>query len=278
MKIKYLGTAASEGWPAVFCNCASCNEAWKTGGKNIRTRSQMLINDDFLVDMPCDTYMHALTHGMRLDLVKYLLITHSHEDHFYLDDLNHRGWVFAHDMREPDLSVLSNESVAKKYTDFAANASPHIKNKIKWSVGVPYKTYTLGGYTIIPLPANHMKDEQAYIYVIQNDGKTMLYCNDTGFLFPEVFDFIERTGLRFDLISLDCTMVNNPVPDTGTHMGFDACSRVLARLRQKGALNKNCRTVATHFSHNGKLMHDALCHEGEKYGLEIAYDGFTLDI
>ncbi len=38
MKLTYLGTAAAEGWPAVFCNCPCCRQARVLGGKDIRTR------------------------------------------------------------------------------------------------------------------------------------------------------------------------------------------------------------------------------------------------
>ena len=38
MKIRFLGTAAAEGWPAVFCACESCKRAERLGGKDIRTR------------------------------------------------------------------------------------------------------------------------------------------------------------------------------------------------------------------------------------------------
>ena len=55
MKFQYLGTAAAEGWPAVFCRCEACEEAARRGGKNIRTRSQALVNDDLLLDLPPDT-------------------------------------------------------------------------------------------------------------------------------------------------------------------------------------------------------------------------------
>ena len=82
MKFTYLGTAAAEGFPAIFCNCKFCNRARQIGGKNIRTRSQALINDDFLLDIPSDTYAHSLNFDVRLDKIKYLLITHSHSDHF----------------------------------------------------------------------------------------------------------------------------------------------------------------------------------------------------
>ena len=56
MKLTFLGTAAAEGFPAIFCNCEYCKEARKLGGKNIRSRSQTLINDDLLIDLPADSY------------------------------------------------------------------------------------------------------------------------------------------------------------------------------------------------------------------------------
>ena len=49
MQFQYLGTAAAEGWPAVFCRCKYCLEAQRLGGKNIRTRSQAIVNDDLPV-------------------------------------------------------------------------------------------------------------------------------------------------------------------------------------------------------------------------------------
>lgn len=82
MKLKYLGTAASEGVPALFCNCKYCKKARKLGGKNIRTRSQTMINDDLLVDFGPDTYLHVLQNGINLLDIKNVLITHCHQDHF----------------------------------------------------------------------------------------------------------------------------------------------------------------------------------------------------
>ncbi|HBJ10614.1 MAG TPA: carbon-phosphorus lyase, partial [Ruminococcaceae bacterium] len=38
MKFQYLGTAAAEGFPGMFCSCDTCEKARKAGGRNIRTR------------------------------------------------------------------------------------------------------------------------------------------------------------------------------------------------------------------------------------------------
>ena len=105
MKLTYLGTAAAEGFPAVFCNCQYCREARKLGGRNIRTRSQALVNDDLLLDLPADTYSHFLQNGIEGDTIKYLLITHTHTDHFYPEEFLMRTDCFAHDMRANTLQV-----------------------------------------------------------------------------------------------------------------------------------------------------------------------------
>ena len=64
MKLTFLGTSAAEGFPAIFCNCEYCKEARKLGGKNIRSRSQTLINDDLLIDLPADSYWHFINNGI----------------------------------------------------------------------------------------------------------------------------------------------------------------------------------------------------------------------
>lgn len=98
MKIRYLGTAAAEGFPAVFCNCAACKAARKDIGRELRTRSQMLVNEDLLIDFPPESYYHAMRFGVDLSAVRTLLVTHSHTDHFYAQEFVNRGYKFAEGM------------------------------------------------------------------------------------------------------------------------------------------------------------------------------------
>lgn len=62
MKIRYLGTAAAEGWPALFCSCPICTKARAEGGRNLRTRTQAILDGELLLDFrptptatPCGT-------------------------------------------------------------------------------------------------------------------------------------------------------------------------------------------------------------------------------
>ena len=46
MEIQYLGTAAAEGLPALFCECETCRKARDAGGKEIRTRTQAVVDGE----------------------------------------------------------------------------------------------------------------------------------------------------------------------------------------------------------------------------------------
>ncbi|MCP5916694.1 carbon-phosphorus lyase, partial [Klebsiella pneumoniae] len=51
MKIHFLGTAASEGIPNPFCRCEYCQQARIRKGKDIRTHSSAIIDDQLLIDV-----------------------------------------------------------------------------------------------------------------------------------------------------------------------------------------------------------------------------------
>ena len=96
MEIQYWGTAAAEGIPAVFCDCAVCAESRRLGGRNIRTRSQAIIDGTLLIDFPADTYTHALAYDTSLAKIHSCLITHNHFDHLYAPELENRKDGFCH--------------------------------------------------------------------------------------------------------------------------------------------------------------------------------------
>ncbi len=54
MKVTFPGTAAAEGIPAQWCECALCRKAHQLRGKELRRRSAYLIDSDTLVDFGAD--------------------------------------------------------------------------------------------------------------------------------------------------------------------------------------------------------------------------------
>lgn len=124
MKLQYFGTAAAEGWPALFCDCDACRRAKAAGGRNIRTRSQALIDDRLLIDFPADTYLHVLHYGLDLNRVDAVIVTHAHEDHFYPKELGNRRNGFAHLPEDAPrtLTVYGSEKIGKALASVIAGA------------------------------------------------------------------------------------------------------------------------------------------------------------
>lgn len=272
MKIKYLGTAAAEGWPAIFCNCQSCRRARKAGGKNIRSRSGALINDVLMVDFSPDTYYHAINFGIDMSRLHHLVITHSHEDHFYPGDLLLRRPPFAHPEVDDFLHVYGNDTVGAILRELSSS----IDNlSLKYHSIAPFETFKSGDIKVTPLLALHDRRENCYIYIFEGeDDKRILYGNDTG-IFPEAtWDYIK--GYYFHLVSLDCTMGLSS--DGNNHMGIPDNIKVKDRLMEMGCTDGQTKFILTHFSHNCGLLHDDLLEAAEPHGFDVAYDGFEIEI
>ena len=112
MYITYLGTAAAEGVPAIFCDCEHCRYARAVGGKEIRMRSGALIDGKLKIDFGPDAYAQSLRFNLNYVPVNHVLITHSHEDHFSPDELSRICPPYSH--RKEPLRVYGDARVGEK--------------------------------------------------------------------------------------------------------------------------------------------------------------------
>src|SRR5512136_2933531 len=87
MRVQFLGTGAAEAVPGLFCNCPTCQRVRELGGRNVRCRSSVLINDDLLIDYGPDTSAQATRFRLDLTCVRDIVFTHSHLDHLCTYDL-----------------------------------------------------------------------------------------------------------------------------------------------------------------------------------------------
>ena len=272
MKITFLGTAAAEGVPAIFCNCEYCQNARLKGGKNIRTRSQAIIDDCLLIDYPPDSYMHMLKGELRFDKVKALIFTHSHSDHCYPHDLILHSGVYAKEPMVETLQVYCGKGVYNRFlkelegVEFAG-MNLHLIN--------PFESFVVNGYIITPLPARH-DDENCYIYIIEKDHRHILYANDTGYFFDNVFSYIEEKKIRFDFINYDCTAIDVPVSDEYRHMGIANILKCAERLKRMGAVDANTIQCITHFSHGNNPDQDRMEELVKNIGFSVAFDGYSI--
>ncbi len=272
MKIKYLGTAAAEGIPGIFCSCDTCERARKTGGKNIQTRSQAIIDDSLLIDLPPDTYMHILHGGLNLSNVEHCLITHPHQDHFYPDELSMREPGFC--VAKKPLTVYAGETAHNILCDYIERR--HLQSNTSAVRISPYESFTAGDYRITAIPATHDEKIHSLIYAIEKDGKALLYAHDTGILTDESWDFLKKSGIKFDFVSIDCTGVLLTGWTHG-HLSLDTCVTFKNKLAEYGTVKETTVYCVSHFSHNSLATRDEIVPYADKLGFSVAYDGYEVE-
>lgn len=278
MRLKFLGTAAAEGLPAAFCNCPTCKRAKERGGREVRTRSQILIDNDTLFDFPMDTYMHMLMYKLDLSAVKRVLITHAHMDHCYPQEFCMRGGPFARGLTEKNVEVVCDPTVKDMFiSDVSREIRDEIKDTISVTVVHPYDELLRDDMRIIALPAAHTKGEECLVYCVERGGKSALMLNDTGVLDADVYKKLKGFGVKLDCATFDCTYgVIRHGP--GRHMGLYDVADQIELMESIGLFKQNAKKIATHFSHNTDLDYDGICAAAKPYGITVAYDGMETEL
>lgn len=277
MKITYLGTAAAEGIPALFCECETCKKARQIKGKNIRTRSQLLINDDLLIDYPPDSFYHFFSNNIDLSKIKNILITHTHEDHFYPLDFGYLVDHTSHPNEDYVLNVYGNNDINKSLDPFMNH--PNRANHLSYTNIEPFKTYEIGKYKVTPLKAFHGTNNP-YIYIVSDGIKTILYAHDTGIFLDETFKYLIDNKIHLDLVSLDCTKANQVnMLSYDRHMSFETNKIVINKLKENNLIDNKTILVLNHFSHNGiNVLYDEFSSIVKDEGYIVSYDGMKLEI
>lgn len=277
MKIQYLGTAAAEGIPGIFCECENCRKTMELGGKNIRTRSQALIDNKLLIDFPADTYMHYLKWKFPLDKIKTCIVTHSHMDHLYPVEIEMRINGYAHVNSSEPLTFYSAESGYKMLMsvirDYNISETDVRAVQIK-----PFEAFEADGYRITPIKAEHDKASSPLVYAIEKEGKSIFYANDTSELCKESMDCLKKFERPFDVISLDCTQANDEIVPYIGHMNLNKCAALRDEYIKIGIASDHTIFILNHFSHNGKdVVYDDFAKIAEERGFITAYDGMEVE-
>ncbi|MCE9616403.1 MAG: hypothetical protein K8T26_19190 [Lentisphaerae bacterium] len=276
MELTLLGTAAAEGWPAPFCVCLNCEAARRRGGVNLRTRSGALVDDDLKIDFCPDTVVQMQQTGRSLARLETLVFTHQHSDHIIPQEL---WWVerpFTQTPPARPITLCGNAQVLKmveeQLGDMPAEVRPYVLRLLE-----PLRPMvTPSGDEILPLPAEHI--EGALVLRIRRSaargGATIFYGHDSGLYPPETLDAL-AAGPPLDVALFDCTNGGQTVDYRG-HMSVSGVVQMAAELRRRGCATGRTRLIATHFSHNGGLLHEELVQAFLPHGIEVGFDGMVV--
>ncbi len=276
MKVQFLGTGAAEGAPALFCNCVTCKELRKRG--EYYTRAQYLIDGVLGIDFPADAYFHALRFSVDLSKMRYLIVTHSHIDHFYPQDFILRGYKYADEEKQP-LTVYGSRDVLEVFREGTRREmKPSVAQNFTLVEIAPFAPFSCGEYVVTPLLANHGDLESPFVYLVEKAGKKYLHLTDTGRLPAQTLDYLEQKAKGVDFVTFDCTFLNGVGGEKARHMGLEDNRAMQEEFLRRGIVKEGSRYAITHYSHNSAPLKENLQAAGERYGYIPAYDGMLVTI
>lgn len=284
MRVIFLGTAASEGYPNAFCACANCARARAFGGPSLRKRSSVLINDDLLIDLGPDLMAATQGHGVTLAALRYCLQTHEHADH--LDPSHFLSRSAASGVRDvPHLHFYATEGAIDGALRGIGAHQPVDALRVSGTSGLlnlsvhaiePFQALAVGPYQICTVPATHDPTIVALLYVIERDGRTLFYGTDTGPLSEATWNALRNGRHRFNAVILDHTF---GLGDRASgHLNREQFLEQIARMRDAGLLADGARIFAHHLAHHSNPVHPALVEITARDGYEVAHDGLIITL
>lgn len=287
MKLTFLGTGAGETYPGYWCECPHCTYARKHRGKNLRTNSSMVIDEELLIDIGPSCFDNAARFGVNLSKIKTLLVTHPHEDHLYPQHLRWRNTdesllplTYVEKMRHggprftdiPQLNIYGNSFVMETLRKSLDDMEELKINLHEIREGKEEKT---DGYRILPVRGNHGSQQGfSHSYIIQKDEKMLLYALDSGSYDEDQFALIQE--YQYDAVIMEGTTGLNE--QYGGHMCLMNNIRIRDRLKENKCLRENSRFLLTHLSPHWCPPHDWYESIVASEGLELAYDGLQIEI
>jgi phosphoribosyl 1,2-cyclic phosphate phosphodiesterase len=268
MKIRLLGTGGADGIPGLFSNDEVSRYARDNGGKDVRSRAAAVIDGVLKIDLPPETAMQVVRDGVDPRDWTALVFTHSHEDHCAVSEIQYALYPFVSADNLP-FSIFANSAVIamirERYPEWPMEL---IETR-------SFETFRHGPFTITPVKANHIEDEDCHNLIVERDGKRLLYATDTGIWTEKTFEYLN--SVKLDALIIECTDGFCPSGYHG-HLDVKACLKVVGMLRDSGTLGPHSRIVTTHHSHSGGARHCDLERALAPFDVVPGFDGMVLEI
>jgi phosphoribosyl 1,2-cyclic phosphate phosphodiesterase len=301
MRLRFLGTSAGELYPGLWCRCRNCQEA-RYGLPQDRRQSAALFvesggqadtartapaSEGILLDFPSEIANQAVRHQLELPELLYLLVTHSHGDHWFPYLLRWRSRPL--ERCDPDEAAPSHIG-APRFTDLPTlhiwgNAA--VEAVLRRELGdnlTPYAldfhsvrardTFQAGNFAVTALAANHdVGREEALHYVLQDGQHTLLYGLDGDTFLPETREALR--AFRFDAVILEATY---GFGNGKNHRNFTRLLEEAAWFRAESLLTPAGQIIATHFSPHHSPPHQKTSDYLQEQNVSAAWDGMKIDL
>lgn len=272
MIFRVLGSCASEGCPSPFCTCDLCVQARTRGGKDMRTRAGYQLGDTIRIDWSPDAFAQGIKFNLDPCLLRHIFITHTHSDHLLPLDFWTRGIVMKHD--DSVVKVYGNKEVIKRVGEDIGQKWQN--NRYEPVTMVPGMTVEIPErkISVTALLANHMKTEQALLYLFAGPGWKLFIAHDTDYFPDSTWELLK--GQQIDVMVVDATW--GMVRRNDGHLGIPNVVEIVERMKKEGGLKENALIIPSHLSHHGTPKHAELEAKLAPLGMEPAYDGKIVEL
>lgn len=252
----------------LFCGTGAADFTVPTEGEEFRKFTHSLLNGFILFDMGINAYKYEDESVLkaRFSDVKYVLITHSHNDHFCAEYIQR----LAHD--NGGITVLMDSGVCSELLpdDSLINIIPIHTGDV----------FELDGYTVRVLPSNHTTErasEATHHYIVTTpSGKSVFYALDSAWLLTNETNYLMKNPC--DLAVLDCTLGRI----RGDYRVFEHNSIYMLEIMVDTL--KNARMVKPdgliYGTHLAKTLHqkqELVEADLASFGMHAAYDGLEIE-
>lgn len=254
-ELTFLGTCAYD-----YSNKLE-NEFKDCFDKDARRASSLLINGKYLIDCGPHALDSLRIIGKNKDEITDLFVTHTHCDHFDMDNIcklaknRHsplRIWV----KKGARLDKIENAQIMEMK---------------------PFEKYTIDDITITGMNANHDKGAHPQHLLIERNGDKMLYGCDGGWLLNDTYNSLWNAHLT--LCVLDCTVGDyNGDFRIAEHNSIPMLRLMLPALKTIGAIDENTKIYLSHIAPSLHKPHAEIEKVVKELGAYVAFDGAEVKI
>lgn len=263
MKLFFLGTGASEGIPAINCQCPHCCKAITSGGRFVRQRATILCTSKgykLLIEAPPDI-KHSINSRYRGINLNGVFVSHTHYAHVGgLPEF--RYWGRGSGRARGKLDLIAPETIREVLgEEEMARLQREIFSSLRWQ---PTQPLLLNDLQLVPLPMDH-GGGPTYGALLLSGGKKAVYTSDTS---NRLSDEVLALMRDADVLVVNCPTFQPPKEDHIT---------VVEAVELKREVNA-ARLILTHISHGNKLHDDLVAYARRFPGVVVAYDGLEVEL
>ncbi len=270
--VVFLGTGAADIQRPQKDTCSNCTYVREHQGRNARRYSSLFVAPGVLIDYSTTGREGLQAAGIAPASIDYLLITHTHGDHFDPTAIV----ALAREKRKPLVLVGNAKTVARMQEHLGTIAEVE-RPAISLRAVKPLEEFNVGSWRGKALAANHTPAEDALLYVLRNQKKALLYATDSGWYPAGTFATMAKE--RLDLAIVEGTFGEQMQPKLlTTHLNFPFVRLIKQFLVESKGQNPQLRLMVTHLSLHFCEPYDLLAPKLAAEGIIVAYDGLRVEL